>query len=137
MRDSPSPQPIEFDPAPHAGRHDGWTPERQRGFVAALARIGVVAAAAKAVGKSAKSAYALRKRPGAVGFAAAWDRALAIGRDEAGALAIDRAIHGVAEPVFYGGRQIGVRHVYDHRLLGAAIRALGPRLADWSPDRDW
>lgn len=137
MREPSPDEPIAFAPAPHAGRHDGWTPDRQRGFVEALARIAVVAAAAKAVSKSAKSAYALRKRPGAEGFAAAWDRALAIGRDEVGALAIDRAIHGVAEPVFYGGRQIGVRRVYDHRLVSAAIRALGPRLADWTPDRDW
>jgi hypothetical protein len=37
---------FPFDPVPSASpRHDGWTPERQRGFIDALARVGIVAAA--------------------------------------------------------------------------------------------
>ena len=33
MSDSPR-DPLAFDPVPSAStRHDGWTPERQRGFV--------------------------------------------------------------------------------------------------------
>src|SRR3569623_682133 len=28
--------PIPFDPVPTAARHDGWTPARQRDFIAAL-----------------------------------------------------------------------------------------------------
>lgn len=124
--------PIPFDPAPHTGRHDGWTPDRQRGFVEALATIGLVSAAARAVGKSAKSAYALRKRPGAEGFAAAWDRALRIGGDHARDIAIARATEGVVQPVFYRGRQIGERRVFDHRLLIAALRHHGLRPQGWS-----
>lgn len=132
MHDPSPDEPIDFTPAPHAGRHDGWTPDRQRGFVEALARISVVAAAAKAVGKSAKSAYALRKRPGAEGFAAAWDLALGIGGDRARDLAVERATEGVVQPIFYRGRQVGERRVYDNRLLIAALRHHGFRPAGWS-----
>lgn len=76
-------------------RRDGWTPDRQHAFIAALARTAVVAKAARAVGMSAKSAYALHKRakPGS-SFARAWDDAVWEGRDRA----LDRAItamHGV------------------------------------------
>lgn len=76
-------------------RRDGWTPDRQYAFIAALARTAVVAKAARAVGMSAKSAYALHKRakPGS-SFARAWDDAVWEGRDRA----LDRAItamHGV------------------------------------------
>ncbi|RHW16321.1 hypothetical protein D1610_15875 [Sphingomonas gilva] len=131
MTDSPAPDaatdPLAFAPVKTAARHDGWTPARQRDFIAQLARIGVVGAAAKAVGMSAKSAYALRKRAGeGSGFAAAWAGALDIGRARALSLAIDRALNGEATPVFYRGRQIGERRRYDNRLLLAALRAIDP-----------
>jgi hypothetical protein len=131
MSDSPCPEPacrdpFAFAPVPAASRrHDGFTPARQREFIVQLARIGVVSAAAKAVGMSAKSAYALRKRAGAdSGFAAAWDRAIDEGRAQALDLSIDRALHGEVIPVFYGGRQIGERTRHDNRLLIAAMRLL-------------
>ena len=41
----------------------------------------MVASAAKAVGMSVASAYALRKRAGAESFAAAWDTAMDVARD--------------------------------------------------------
>lgn len=57
------PEPIPFTPVPFARvRRDGWTQARQRAFIDQLARIGLVGVAARAVGMSAKSAYALRKR---------------------------------------------------------------------------
>lgn len=75
-----SPEPIPFTPVPLARtRRDGWTPARQRGFIDQLARIGLVGVAARAMGMSAKSAYALRKRVGAESFAAAWDERSAPG----------------------------------------------------------
>jgi molybdenum-dependent DNA-binding transcriptional regulator ModE len=43
-------------------RHDGWTPERQRLFLVALAAMGTVDSAAQAVGMSRISAYNLKKR---------------------------------------------------------------------------
>lgn len=119
--------PLPFTPVPTARvRHDGWTTARQRDFIANLARIGVVTAAARAVGMSPKSAYALRKRAGEESeFAAAWDAALDEGRRRALDTAISRALHGERVPVFYGGRQIGEYVRYNDSLVIAALRASG------------
>lgn len=127
--------PFAFTPhAAGSARHDGFTPARQRAFIAQLARIGVVSAAAKAVGMSAKSAYALRKRAGeASAFAAAWDRAVDEGRAHALDVSIDRALRGEVTPVFYGGRQIGRKVRYDNRLLIAALRLLHRDRLDVAP----
>ena len=125
----PSSDGLDFAPVPSAStRHDGWTPAHQRAFINQLARIGVVRAAARAVGRSAKSAYALRRRAGVdSGFVRAWDRALALGREQALDTAIDRALTGEATPIFYRGRQVGERRRYDNGLLIAALRALHAR----------
>ena len=81
MEDQPIPPPPPrrtlpaFDPVPLRSRRDGWTPERQREFVRILHVKRSISAACRAVGMSRKSAYALRERPGAESFAAAWDKA--------------------------------------------------------------
>lgn len=126
MRESPA-----FTPVPtRRARADGWTRERQRGFIAALAQCGDVAAAARAVGMSMQSAYRLRKRAGAESFSAAWEAAL----DQAGEDALDavmaRAINGVLLTRTYRGRFKGMVHRHDDR---AVIRAL--TLTGWSPRR--
>jgi hypothetical protein len=59
-------------------RHDGWTPEAQRGFIVALARLGTVWEAAIAVGRTESGAYKVRTSAGAEAFAAAWDGAVAL-----------------------------------------------------------
>jgi hypothetical protein len=124
MSDTPV-DPLPFEPVPSASnRHDGWTPERQRGFIAALEQIGMVSAAARSVGMSRKSAYALLKRAGPESsFARAWREAQAAGRAIALSTAIERAIHGVEIPYFYRGIQRGTRRVYNDGLLIAALRA--------------
>jgi len=140
MSDS-APDPLAFEPVPSAStRGDGWTPRRQRDFIAQLARIGIVSAAAKAVGMSAKSAYRLRERADALlgpgnAFARAWAAACDAGRCAAAAIAMDRAIEGVEVPVFYRGRQCGTRRVYDNRLLIAALH-LAEREAERDRGRD-
>ena len=58
-------------------RRDGWTVERQLGFLVALARTRSITRAAAAVGMTRESAYRLRARPNGALFAAAWDRVLA------------------------------------------------------------
>jgi len=131
---------LAFTPIPSAStRHDGWTPARQREFILQLARIGVVSAAAKAVGMSPKSAYALRKRAGeASEFAAAWRFGLSEGRVHALDTAIERAFEGEQIPVFYGGRQIGHRTRYNNRLLIASLRATRPgRSRAEPPPGEW
>ncbi|MBC2778150.1 hypothetical protein [Parasphingopyxis marina] len=116
--------PLAFKPVPVRARHDGWTPERQYRFIDALSRIGLVKAAAEAVGKSPKSAYRLRDRDDAASFRRAWDAALAMGQGMALDCAIERATDGVPEPVFYRGKQIGVRRRYDNSLLRAALSTM-------------
>ena len=71
------PRRIRFTPVPLKARHDGWTPARQRHFIDRLAATKSVARACREVGMSSVTAYALRRRPGAESFAAAWDEALA------------------------------------------------------------
>ena len=118
--------PLAFTPVPTAStRHDGWTPERQHRFIQALAAMGVVAAAARAVGKSGTAAYKLRERPGATEFAAAWDIAIAMAHDRAYEQAIDRAQNGIVTPRYYRGRQVGSVRRFDYRL---ALKVL---------DRQW
>ncbi len=69
--------PIRFAPALLRVRHDGWTAGRQRRFIAALAATGSITRACAAVGVSRVSAYRLRARPEAKGFALAWQAAVA------------------------------------------------------------
>ncbi len=125
MSDSPFDDPLDFTPVPSASnRHDGWTPERQRTFIAAFKLIGVVSYSAAAAGMSRKSAYELLKRAGPESsFARAWREAQAAGQDNVVWTTIGRAIEGVEEPYFYRGIQRGTRRVYDNRLLIAAFRA--------------
>jgi len=134
MSDSPT-DPLAFEPVPSASnRHDGWTPERQRHFIYALGQLGMVAAAARCVGMSRKSAYELLKRAGAdSGFARAWAYAQAYGRVRADFAAVERAVNGVEVPIFYRGKQCGVKRVYNDRLLMIALRAA--RQADAEEER--
>lgn len=125
MNDAP-PADLAFDPVPSArNRHDGWTPERQRAFILALAQLGLIGAAARSVGMSRKSAYALLKRAGPdSSFARAWEAAIAHGREQALDTGVDRAVNGVEVPYFYRGIQRGTRVVYNDTLLIAALRAI-------------
>ena len=74
----PIPQIVipAFHAVPVRQRADGWTPLRQAEFVGQLAQCGSVAQAARAVSMGRETAYRLRRKPGAEGFAAAWDVAL-------------------------------------------------------------
>jgi DNA-binding transcriptional regulator YdaS (Cro superfamily) len=114
----------------HRVRHDGWTPARQELFLIQLERLGIVSAAARAVGMSPKSAYALLNRSEEEqsnedpipSFAEAWHAAIDIGHENAVSLAIERAVEGEVRPVFYRGRQVGERRVFDYRLLARAVQ---------------
>ena len=70
-------RPPAFTPVRLRTRRDGWSPARQAAFLAQLFIRGSVAAAARAVGRSRASAYALRRKRGGESFASAWDRILA------------------------------------------------------------
>ena len=111
MNDSPTPSAppstglsdedeaiLAFTPAPTCGRADGWTSRRQTDFIHALAVMGTVTRACKAVGMSRQTAYKLRERPEAADFARAWDAALMMGYDRMFSMAMDRALNGVTRP---------------------------------------
>jgi hypothetical protein len=97
-----------FYPVPTRTRRDGWTLQRQADFLGMLAETGSVMGACEAIGMSRKSAYALRARPGAESFAAAWDAALgAPVRKVTGPARESRACYGLAHLVMFRGRYRG------------------------------
>lgn len=116
----------DFTPVPRKYRVDGWTPERQRAFIAALAATGSVTAAAKAVNMTKEGAYLLRLHPQGAGFRAAWEAALTVGLDRLRDIAFERAIDGVPVPVFYKGEQCGEKRWYNDRLLMFILRHRAP-----------
>ena len=101
-----APEPEEDDPllafAPfiHAApRRNSITPDLQRRFVSTLAATGIVTQAARSIGKSMEALYKLRARPGAEGFAAAWDEAAGYGLWRLEDCAAERAIaEGLSNP---------------------------------------
>ena len=131
----PAPVPkfaSEFAPVPTRSRRDGWTPERQSGFIEALAECGCVREACERIGMGVSAAYALRRRADAQAFRLAWDAALDYAVRRLSDAAFARAIHGVAQPVFYQGEQIGERRRYDERLTMFLLRYRDPlRYGPW------
>ncbi|OBV12409.1 hypothetical protein [Erythrobacter dokdonensis] len=123
----PAGQLPSFTPVPRkCARHDGWTPERQRAFIEALADTGSVEAACKAVDMAQRGVYALRREPGAGGFRAAWEAALQLGVARVEDVVMDRALNGVEEPVYSYGKLVGTRRKYNDRLLMFILRNRAP-----------
>ena len=83
-----------FTPVRVRARVDGWTPERQRRYVASLARWGSARRAAAEVGLSEQSACRLRRRPDAASFARACEAACRIGKIRRRAAADPAAFFG-------------------------------------------
>lgn len=133
MRRMSIPAFLRFAPVPVRARYDGWTADRQFRFVLAIARGAGPGEAARSVGMSRQTAHALRRKPGAEGFAAAWDAAAAFAdrTAEAGRARPSSAfgLETVMVPRFYRGRLIGFVAREDH---GAALRTLATldRLAE-------
>ena len=108
-------------------RHDGWTPERQRLFLVALAAMGTVDSAAQAVGMSRISAYNLKKRADAGSFADEWDRALGFGRGMMFDYAMERAIYGVTTIKMRLGGAFEVQTGPDIKQIMRVLRLPPPR----------
>lgn len=119
------PARLEFTPVPRRYRHDGWTPERQRAFIAALADTGCVDRAARMVNMAQANCYALRRAPGAEGFARAWAAALDCGLLLMKDIAFERAIEGQLVPVFSQGKLMGYRRKRNDALLMFCLRHYG------------
>jgi hypothetical protein len=144
-----------FHAVPVRIRADGWTPLRQAEFIGQLAETRSVAKAARAVSMGRESAYRLRTRPGAEGFNAAWDVALArlgtakgrarcIAAMEAAQLALRpsrkvtlphlqwRMETGIWQVILRDGRYCGVRRKADNSALLAVLGRLpGPEVELW------
>ena len=130
------PEPEADDPllafAPYLHPHprsNSITPERQRRFIATLAATGIVTQAARESsfclplrymrqrGKGMEALYKLRARPGAQGFAAAWDAALERGMQRLEDCALERALGGTPTPIVSGGKLLGTWDKPDNALL--------------------
>ena len=61
--------------------------------------------------------YKLRARPGAEGFAAAWDAALERGMQRLEDCALERALKGTPTPIVSGGKLLGTWDKPDNALL--------------------
>jgi hypothetical protein len=137
MTDSATPRParkprrlkaagVSFTPVPTVRkRADGWTPERQQRFLAALYACGCVATAAQAAGMSGATAYRLRHRPGGESFAAAWDKLLREARGRAFDMAMEQALTESFVPRTYRGLFVGAVTANNERMILAALRNTG------------
>lgn len=104
---------------PFRPRRDGWTAERREAFLDALAKIGTVAGACRAVGRSTTNAYRTKER--IPEFSARWDAIQAAHTGAAIEEAMRRAVEGWDEPIFHAGKQVGVRRRYSDGLLKTVI----------------
>jgi hypothetical protein len=117
----------DFTPVPRERmRRGGWSAERQRAFIEALADTGSVRAACKRLGVGEHHIYKLRRHPEAASFRAAWEAALDCGIQRVEDVAMDRALNGVEEPVYHCGEIIGTRRVFNDRLLMFLLKNRAP-----------
>ena len=137
-----------FHPVPVGPRKDGWTPSRQAAFVGLLAQTRSVLAACRALSMGRESAYRLRKRPGAPGFAAAWDAALGkphspVDLASAKSTGLDagyRSRMGLLQVVMERGRYVGSHWEDDNNALLQHLAqldrsAIGEAAAEGKPHR--
>ena len=131
---------LAFDPVPVRARRDGWTARRQYFFILALARGYTAGQAARLLGMNRKTAYELRARPGAEGFAAAW--AAAVARAKLRKVArqrptlAQRARHGEWHPRLYQGRLIGWEHRPANARAAGQLKRLDRRIERLPADTD-
>jgi hypothetical protein len=83
-------------------RHDGFTPRKQRKFLKILAKTGCVRDACRGVRISTTSAYRTREKLPA--FDRQWETALAMASTPIEAIAWQRGVEGVEEPVYHYGK---------------------------------
>ena len=131
------PAAYDWVPVLKKRRKDGWSPDKQRAFIEALADCGSVVTAAQRVDMSESSAYRLRRSPGAEAFDRAWSAAIDAASKKLLDAAFERALVGTDEPVFdRDGNRVGRRLRQSDRLLMFLLRAYGPdRFREAGPDR--
>lgn len=105
-------------------RKNTKTPARTAVFLDALAEGLSVSSAAKAAGVPLRTIYGWREADPA--FAAEWTAAYTIGADNLEAEAQRRAVKGIEEPVFHGGKVVGSVRRYSDTLLIYMLKARDP-----------
>ena len=115
-----------FLPVPLRARKDGWTPLRQAQFLVALARSRSVRKAALAAGMTRETAYRLRGRHGAEGFAAAWDAVMGVAakRKVTPGERMRRAFDELVRPLVRDGECIGLARKPDNSALLSLLAQL-------------
>ncbi|MCP3729783.1 hypothetical protein M9978_05005 [Sphingomonas sp. MG17] len=115
----PTTDPLAtYTPATLRARHDGWTAERQRTFLSALAETGCISEAAHAAQIAPRSAYRLRNHPQGRAFATAWDKALQLAAARLMTTAYERAIKGSVREMWKDGELVGeIRQPSDKLLI--------------------
>lgn len=97
-------------------RLDGWTPERRRAFLEAIAEGHSVGSACKLVGLSSASAYALRHRVDGAEFALGWQAAMLVARAHVADTLLARALDGQVDTYRKADGTQVTRHRHDNRL---------------------
>ena len=92
---TPPETPAAIADVPYVPPEDRWTKRKMAEFLRVLA-----------------ATQQVKGEP----FDIAWEAAFQHGYDALHQAALERALHGVEEPVFHGGEQIGTRRRYDERL---------------------
>lgn len=105
--------PSTLSPNLRAG---GWNGRKMIAFLDALLETCSVSEAAASVSMSRSAAYRLRARLAGTAFDQAWELAFEQGLRQVSHAALDRAINGVLQPVFYKGEKIGERRVFNENL---------------------
>jgi hypothetical protein len=98
---------ADYTPVMLSPRRRGWTADRQRAFLTALAETGSVSVACKSAGITARSAYRLRNDPRGAPFAAAWNQAIYVATNALTLLAFERASKGSYREYWKDGQLVG------------------------------
>ena len=112
-----TPQPTHTRPLARV-----WKPI----FIETLRRTANVSQAARAADIDRAVAYRARTRSPT--FAATWAEAIEEAVDTLHAIAWQRAADGWLEPVFQGGREVGVIRRFDNNLLTTLLKAHRPEM---------
>jgi len=115
---------ITAMPADQRCRRDGWTADRQRAFLEAIAEGHTVDAAARLVGMTKQSAYALRRRAAGSSFALGWAAASLLAREKLADTLIARAFDGQVETYTRPDGSTVSRHRYDNALASRMLARL-------------
>jgi hypothetical protein len=106
---------------------NGWTIERQRAFLEALAQCGYVNRAASFVGMTRQSAYDFKNSTAGRAFSLAWDAALLLARQGMIDDAFELAFEGSVERIYRDGKLVMEKRKRDPKMLLATIERLGSK----------